>query len=156
MGLLHVSNICAERLEHPREAGLDLSMLLWVKVSDVNNDEAKYGVDMRYVSQKDGTDLDPYQAKGRLPDNFFVGKGSNLASASSSATQTAPANPQKDLPELASASAPNLDRKKKRKAVSSSTEDSESIDNEKVAEARAKAQKKLEKAKKKLEKAKKK
>ena len=70
---------------------------MWVKIDDVNEDDGKYGVDMRFVHQLDGQglkrererlptctanavyinpgkDLDPFQAKPvhRLPDNGFV------------------------------------------------------------------------------------
>jgi len=73
-GLLHLSCMAKERVETVHEAGLEMDMKIWVKVSEVKEMDGKYSLDMRYVSQKDGTDLDQYQTKGVIPDNFFEGK----------------------------------------------------------------------------------
>jgi len=137
-GLLHVSCLCETRVESPEEVGLQQGMTVWVKVTETKEDGMKISLDMRYVSQKDGTDLDPYQAKGPVPDNFFEG-GRKRAPAS----KVPEAAPPAKLPE------PDAAPTRKRKAAS---EDDESEDREE----RAKVSKKLEKARKKLEKARKK
>lgn len=160
-GLLHVSAICADRLETPEDGGIALDMRLWVKVADVNDAEGKYGVDIRYVNQKDGKDLDPYNTKGRLPNNFFQGKSKIITSAAAAikpsfgndfAWKENAGAPEQVLamPALTAASG---EKKRKKKDLSS---DSEEIASDEVAEARVKASKKLEKARKKLEKMKKK
>merc|ERR1719350_233705 len=72
-GLLHVKCMGADRFECPQDAGIDEGAKLWVKVFEVKEEEMKYGLDMRYVDQRTGTDLDPYHTRGRLPDNGFQG-----------------------------------------------------------------------------------
>lgn len=40
---------------------------VWVKVRDVDEENGKYALDMRFVHQKDGRDLDPFNGRGRVP-----------------------------------------------------------------------------------------
>ncbi|CAK9009467.1 Polyribonucleotide nucleotidyltransferase (Polynucleotide phosphorylase) (PNPase) [Durusdinium trenchii] len=40
---------------------------VWVKVRDVDEENGKYALDMRFVHQKDGQDLDPFNGRGRVP-----------------------------------------------------------------------------------------
>ncbi|CAJ1389350.1 unnamed protein product [Effrenium voratum] len=40
---------------------------VWVKVRDVDEESGKYALDMRFVHQKDGRDLDPFNGRGRVP-----------------------------------------------------------------------------------------
>lgn len=143
-GLLHVSALGAARFESPEEAGLSQGMKLWVKVSEVKEHDLKYSLDIRYVSQRDGTDLDPYQTKGHLPENFFEGgKVKPLLKVLAQGIQA-----QHALSEPADVSSPRRKRKRDAKeAETTSSDDSEE---------RAKVIRKLEKARKKAEKAKKK
>lgn len=141
-GLLHVSCLGEMRFECPEDAGLQLGMKLWVKVSEVKEEEMKYGVDMRYVSQRDGTDLDHYQTKGRLPDNFFAG-GKVKVKVEQAAPKQADARASLDI--------------KKYEAADMSSESSEDPEKwEKVRKKLNKARKKLEKVKKKHDKVQKK
>jgi len=140
-GLLHVSNMGSERFESPEAAGLKLGMKVWVKVYEVKEDQMKYSLDMRYVSQRDGKDLDPYNGRGRLPDNHF--EGGRVKPAPSQVAASAPLARQAELRPLPEST-------RKRKAGSGASSDSDN------SEKRAKVSKKLEKARKKLEKARKK
>mmetsp|Transcript_23423 Transcript_23423/g.65566 ORF Transcript_23423/g.65566 Transcript_23423/m.65566 type:complete len:272 (-) Transcript_23423:381-1196(-) len=137
-GLLHVSCMGETRVESPEEAGLDIGMALWVKVSELKDEEGKYSLDMRYVSQRDGADLDRYQTKGRVPDNFFQGKNVRGRREPSPAQDAQPPQEQDVHPPTAS--------KRKR------AEESDSSSGTEDPEEQAKIHKKLEKARKKLEK----
>merc|ERR1719310_1227758 len=46
-------------------------MRLFVKINDISDKEFKYGVDMRYVDQIDGKDLDPFNGKSKPVDNHW-------------------------------------------------------------------------------------
>lgn len=62
-GLLHVSRISATgRIDAPSDV-VSEGDAVWVKVCDVNLDAQKYSVDMRFVRQKNGEDLDPNGTK---------------------------------------------------------------------------------------------
>lgn len=82
-GLLHIASINMhpdrhkglERLERVEDV-LSLGAKVWVKVNEVKEGEGKYGLDMRWVHQSDGTDLNPMNnnVKNREPpDNGFFG-----------------------------------------------------------------------------------
>jgi len=146
-GLLHLSAMGKERVESVHDAGLELDMKIWVKVSEVKEMDGKYGLDMRYVSQRDGTDLDPYHTKGVVPDNFFEGKNKRLAAAAAAAAAKA---------EEAAAQAEEAEAKasavKRKKAPTESSSDSDSGDgtNLKVEKMPPKLRKKYEKTREKL------
>ncbi|CAE8702979.1 unnamed protein product, partial [Polarella glacialis] len=139
-GFLHVSMLPAppgvERVEIP-DTIIKEGDKCWVKARDVDEQTGKYAVDMRYVHQITGKDLDPYQGKGRLPDTEwkFPGQLKNLVKAL--------ATPDEDAPAFA---AP-----KRKFAVGS---ESDSSDGEALpdTEEGRKMKKKLEKQKKKLDK----
>lgn len=66
-GLLHISNISASNSRPERvEDLLHDGQQVWVKVTEIKAEELKYGLDMRFVDQSDGTDLDPYHT-GKVP-----------------------------------------------------------------------------------------
>eukprot|EP00928_Gymnodinium_smaydae_P049216 TRINITY_DN3300_c0_g1_i1.p1 TRINITY_DN3300_c0_g1~~TRINITY_DN3300_c0_g1_i1.p1 ORF type:complete len:299 (+),score=95.39 TRINITY_DN3300_c0_g1_i1:493-1389(+) len=91
-GMLHISAMGKE-VERVQDV-VNEGMKIWVKVAEVTEDTGKYGVDIRYVSQRDGADLDPYNAKShRLPDNHLPGNpnkhgGAGAAAAASGSTRT--------------------------------------------------------------------
>lgn len=65
-GLLHVSRISASgRIEAVADI-LSEGDAIWVKVCEVNDDAQKFSVDMRYVRQKDGEDLDPNNTSAEM------------------------------------------------------------------------------------------
>merc|ERR1719161_1507226 len=79
MGTVHRGTVasiqsfgCFVRIEDVLEKGEKI----WVKVCNVKEEEGKYSVDMRYVSQKDGKDLDPNNINGPVPQGG--GKDSNF------------------------------------------------------------------------------
>lgn len=41
---------------------------IWVKAVDLDEENGKYALDMRYLRQTDGKDLDPFNGRGRLVD----------------------------------------------------------------------------------------
>lgn len=63
-GLLHISSISEERVDRIEDV-LDVGAVVWCKVSSIKEDEDKYSLDMRRVSQKDGTDLSSSRAGSR-------------------------------------------------------------------------------------------
>eukprot|EP00931_Biecheleriopsis_adriatica_P024587 TRINITY_DN15281_c0_g1_i1.p1 TRINITY_DN15281_c0_g1~~TRINITY_DN15281_c0_g1_i1.p1 ORF type:complete len:507 (-),score=95.12 TRINITY_DN15281_c0_g1_i1:181-1671(-) len=65
-GLLHISCISAERVEKVSDF-LETGEAVWVKAINIKEDEGKYGLDMRYVNQKNGKDLDPKNEQGPVP-----------------------------------------------------------------------------------------
>lgn len=74
-GLLHVSRISASgRIEAVSDV-LAEGDGIWVKVCEVNEDAQKYSVDMRYVRQKDGEDLDPNNTQADSRGAKGGGKG---------------------------------------------------------------------------------
>lgn len=160
-GLLHITNVSGvkEREKKPFnytgefkpevqptgpsekvEDFLELGQKIWVKIDDVDEDNHKYNVDMRFVHQLDGKDLDRFQAKPvhNLPDNGFVPvKAKKEAEAQK---KLAIAAERQELAALAAG---------KRKRDSES--DGEAPD-PKLVKAKEKLAKKMEKAAKKLEK----
>lgn len=80
-GLLHVSHMGESRFECPEDAGLKVGTRIWVKVMEVKEDDMKYSLDMRYVDQQNGKDLDTYHTKGRLPFNNWNGGKVKAAAA---------------------------------------------------------------------------
>mmetsp|Transcript_14580 Transcript_14580/g.25816 ORF Transcript_14580/g.25816 Transcript_14580/m.25816 type:complete len:263 (+) Transcript_14580:75-863(+) len=153
--LVHVSNITGTtRYETAEEAGLALGMMVWVKCCEIREEEVgtKYSLDMRFVDQRNGNDLDPHQGRGAPPDNFFVPSW-NKKRAKELELEEAWEKEQAAEPSAASDRAAPEKKRKRRKEKSTDSESEEISD---VEAARAKMNKKLEKAKKKLEKAKKK
>jgi len=151
-GLLHVSCLCADRVEAPEEAGLKLGMSVWVKVCEVKEDDGKYGLDIRFVDQRDGKDLDPYQAKGRPPDNHFQGAAKARPRRAPEEASERPPAPQLSLDPTPDAE-PRA-RARKRKGSDSSDSGDGAVPN--AAEVAAKVEKmrrKVEKQRQKLEKA---
>jgi len=70
-GLLHISNISASNSRPERvEDLLQEGQQVWVKVTDVKAEDLKYGLDMRFVDQSNGTDLDPHHS-GKVPRSGF-------------------------------------------------------------------------------------
>lgn len=148
-GMMHVSHMGPERVEAPEDAGLKVGTKVWVKVSEVKEDDMKYSLDLRYVDQVDGKDLDPYNTKGRLPNNRWNGgKPPKLATPPAAVSSAAGADSK--VPAASAA---------KRKAEDDA-EDAESSDDsgehDKISKKLKQARKKLERAKKKAEKTKRK
>ncbi|CAE7414898.1 pnp [Symbiodinium pilosum] len=69
-GFLHIGCLPAppgvERLEVVNSVVREGDKV-WVKVRDVDEDSGKYALDMRFVHQEDGRDLDPFNGRGRVP-----------------------------------------------------------------------------------------
>ncbi|CAE7313410.1 pnp [Symbiodinium natans] len=69
-GFLHIGCLPAppgvERLEVVNSVVREGDKV-WVKVRDVDEDNGKYALDMRFVHQEDGRDLDPFNGRGRVP-----------------------------------------------------------------------------------------
>mmetsp|Transcript_21151 Transcript_21151/g.59037 ORF Transcript_21151/g.59037 Transcript_21151/m.59037 type:complete len:260 (+) Transcript_21151:156-935(+) len=154
-GMLHVSHMGETRFECPEDAGLKVGTKIWVKVTEVKDDAMKYSLDMRYVDQKDGKDLDPYQTKGRLPDNRWQGAKPKLAAPALAATSATSALTGDSF----KAAASGVKRRDLEEMVGSEDDEESSEDSderEKVSKKLKKAKKKLEKARKKAEKVKKK
>jgi len=153
-GMMHVTHMGESRVENPEDFGLKMGTKVWVKVGEIKEHDMKYSLDMRYVDQRDGKDLDPYHTKGRLPDNHWTGAtgkafkpatatsitGSSDAASSSAALENKYSEP---LPDLGSDDDDSDD-----------SSDDSSEKREKMAKKLKKAKKKLEKARKKAEKAK--
>jgi len=152
-GMLHVSMIGpgerhrdGDKATTPEEGGLEMGIKIWVKVCDISETEFKYSLDMRYVSQGDGTDLDPYNNKTKMPDNqWYRGSFAKFAPKD---------EPEDDAPMIVAPSSPKQSSSSKRKAESSES-DGTSISSD-VGKKLKKARKKLEKMKKKAEKVQKK
>merc|ERR1712150_106904 len=142
-GLLHISCIASERIDRVEECLQD-GAKVWVKVSDVKEEEGKYGLDMRYVSQNDGKDLDPYHAKGPIPDNF-----SGFGSRRNSGRIAERLSSQLDVQEV-------LSSRKQARLESEGLDASDESNSSEARKLRKKVRKKLKKAAKKLEKARKK
>lgn len=169
-GMLHISAMGKDidRCEDVVKEG----MQIWVKVAELNEMDGKYGVDIRYVDQRDGKDLDPYKCKShKMPDNhmaisrpgnapaisargpiFGAGLFSGFAAKQPAATEALDAQPAREARE----------RGQKRKKGAKSSSDDEGLgapteeEREKVRTKLDKAAKKLEKLRKKADKAKKK
>lgn len=140
--LLHVSNVGPKRIESPKEGGLEMGTRIWVKVNDINDKELKYGLDMRYVSQIDGKDLDPYNGKAKMPDNgWYRGVFEEFRPKD---------EPEED--ERPPAPASPLAAKKRKASEDEDDSDQESTVSSDVGKKLKKARKKLEKMKRKAEK----
>merc|ERR550537_985064 len=61
-GLLHISRIAQTHIDMVEDV-LSKGEHIWVKVVDVQ-DDGKYGLDMRFVSQRNGEDQDPNNIEG--------------------------------------------------------------------------------------------
>mmetsp|Transcript_22262 Transcript_22262/g.40108 ORF Transcript_22262/g.40108 Transcript_22262/m.40108 type:complete len:269 (+) Transcript_22262:17-823(+) len=74
-GFLHIGNLPnppgVERVEVV-ETVIREGDKVWVKARDLDEENGKYALDMRYVRQTDGKDLDPFHGRGRLPDTGWV------------------------------------------------------------------------------------
>eukprot|EP00929_Paragymnodinium_shiwhaense_P079260 TRINITY_DN41251_c0_g1_i2.p1 TRINITY_DN41251_c0_g1~~TRINITY_DN41251_c0_g1_i2.p1 ORF type:complete len:340 (-),score=124.50 TRINITY_DN41251_c0_g1_i2:344-1279(-) len=189
-GLIHITGMgdrdTIDRVEDIVREG----QLVWVKVNEVDPANGKYGLDLRYVDQRDGKDLDPlHKRPKKLPNNYIevnqrrgattvvsekqeVKQSSvllQLSQAASALRQSLePQSQQKRAAPAAETAAAAPPKKKKKKMKKDGSSDisisldssdssaSEEVDESNLAEARKKAQEKLEKARKKLEKMKKK
>lgn len=58
-GLLHISRLSSSGRVESVEDVVTTGDTVWVKVLEVKEEEGKFGLDMRYVGQKDGEDKDP-------------------------------------------------------------------------------------------------
>lgn len=58
-GLLHISRMSASSRVDAVSDVLTQDEVVWVKVIEIKEEEGKYSLDMRYVEQKSGKDLDP-------------------------------------------------------------------------------------------------
>eukprot|EP00913_Durusdinium_trenchii_P034967 g32709.t1 len=81
-GLVHIRSIAAGRVEKVSDY-LDVGDKVWAKVCNVKPEDGKYGLDLRYVNQDTGEDLDP---KNREVEYIALGTllgdcGNNLACA---------------------------------------------------------------------------
>eukprot|EP00435_Cladocopium_sp_Y103_P045981 s1364_g13.t1 len=65
-GLVHISAIAPGRVEKVSDY-LDVGDKVWAKVVNIKEEEGKYGLDLRYVNQQTGQDLDPKNREGRFP-----------------------------------------------------------------------------------------
>ncbi|CAK9041456.1 unnamed protein product [Durusdinium trenchii] len=65
-GLVHIRSIAAGRVEKVSDY-LDVGDKVWAKVCNVKPEDGKYGLDLRYVNQDTGEDLDPKNREGRFP-----------------------------------------------------------------------------------------
>eukprot|EP00746_Dinoflagellata_sp_MGD_P163172 gnl/MRDRNA2_/MRDRNA2_91070_c0_seq1.p1 gnl/MRDRNA2_/MRDRNA2_91070_c0~~gnl/MRDRNA2_/MRDRNA2_91070_c0_seq1.p1 ORF type:complete len:275 (-),score=73.30 gnl/MRDRNA2_/MRDRNA2_91070_c0_seq1:87-911(-) len=154
-GLLHIAAINMhpvrhkglERLENVNDV-LGLGAKLWVKVNEVKPGEEKYGLDMRWVHQLDGTDLNPNNnnVKNRTPpDNGFFGQTYMGSTATLREKLKQKAEAPEEQPWLAANENSDEEREKERMKERSE-------DEEKIANAQAKANKLSRKAEKKLKK----
>jgi len=73
-GLLHISKISKQPIEKVEDV-LSRGATVWVKICHIN-DDGKFSLDMRHVSQTDGTDNDPNNIASSAEDSKR--KGSNL------------------------------------------------------------------------------
>lgn len=163
-GLLHISCLAGFRPERVDEV-VDVGAKVWVKVSEVKHEEGKYSLDMRYVHQKDGKDLDPHNTRGRLPDNGTSVQAPEPPGARASGSRdllppkaAAQAAPHSGASLQDGRTAPTKRKKSARDAQLDSEEGSgdEDASDSDLAEQQKKMKKKLKKAAKKLEKAKRK
>lgn len=129
---LHISMLGARDIERVEDVVKE-GQHLWVKVAEINDAEGKYGVDIRYVSQKDGTDLDPYKAKSHILPQNFLEPANPAAFQGRTTQQQAPAvlPPRETQPSLTDSAAPDgklkkTKKKKKKKDKDSSSDSSDS------------------------------
>mmetsp|Transcript_23229 Transcript_23229/g.65990 ORF Transcript_23229/g.65990 Transcript_23229/m.65990 type:complete len:259 (+) Transcript_23229:73-849(+) len=147
-GLLHISCISADERPERVEDRLALGDSVWVKVTEVREEEQKYSLDMRYLNQQDGT---PQYGKG--DDRPRAGRGpAESSSRGSIRTRLAEASPERSEEEKDAEG----DRRKRKAEPAKPARPEESESSSDDSEARRKIRKKLEKAAKKLEKARKK
>lgn len=146
-GMCHVSNIGHLKIETPREAGMESGLNVWVKIKDLDEKNLKYSVDMRYVDQRSGKDLDPYHGMAKIVDNGWDRGVYALEKkkAEEEDAKEAPASPEE--PATSSGTKRKAD-KSEESSVSDSSEAKE------VSKKLKKARKKLEKMRKKAEKVK--
>eukprot|EP00930_Biecheleria_cincta_P034888 TRINITY_DN24046_c0_g1_i1.p1 TRINITY_DN24046_c0_g1~~TRINITY_DN24046_c0_g1_i1.p1 ORF type:complete len:276 (-),score=67.10 TRINITY_DN24046_c0_g1_i1:19-846(-) len=132
---------------------------IWVKAVDIDEENGKYALDMRYLRQTDGKDLDPFNGRGRLVDTGWVFPKLQLKHVG----QPAATNDKfgkgfvwgdiKGDQKQSSADTENL-AKRPRLASSSSDSEGEANVDPKMKKKLEKQKKKLEKMRKKAEKAK--
>jgi predicted RNA-binding protein with RPS1 domain len=62
-GLVHLSQVSNYRIENPSDLNSMFTVSageeVWVKVIKISDDMEKYSLSIKYVNQRDGTDLDP-------------------------------------------------------------------------------------------------
>jgi len=141
-GLLPISGLTGTRIERVEEVLSDRAKV-WVKCVDVRPEEGKYSLDMRYVSQRDGTDLDRLHKKGVVPDNHWGGvRSSRLSTPPCRSVGQSPAT-QKDTEVNAS---PEFKRKR---SSGSDDDDSDDVSTKKADKKFKKIMKQMKKAEKK-------
>mmetsp|Transcript_27812 Transcript_27812/g.86583 ORF Transcript_27812/g.86583 Transcript_27812/m.86583 type:complete len:256 (-) Transcript_27812:123-890(-) len=144
-GLCHISCITAEERPERVEDRLKLGDTVWVKVTEVKEEDLKYSLDMRYLNQQDGT---PLYEKG--PDRPRQGGGSAVSSSLRSRLAEASRGRSEEEEEEKSV------RPRQAEAPRAAAAPAESDSSSENPEERRKIMKKLQKAAKKLEKARKK
>uniref|UniRef100_A0A7S1QH01 S1 motif domain-containing protein n=1 Tax=Alexandrium catenella TaxID=2925 RepID=A0A7S1QH01_ALECA len=154
-GLLHISCITADERPERVEERLSLGDTVWVKVTEVREEEMKYSLDMRYLNQQDGS-ANYEKDEDSRPRQRSSGGAAPSGSARSLRSRLDEASPGRSEEE---ADAKPDHRKRKAEAPAPEESDSSSADSEerrKITKKLEKAAKKLEKARKKAEKVKKK
>eukprot|EP00929_Paragymnodinium_shiwhaense_P052998 TRINITY_DN26537_c0_g1_i1.p1 TRINITY_DN26537_c0_g1~~TRINITY_DN26537_c0_g1_i1.p1 ORF type:complete len:452 (+),score=151.08 TRINITY_DN26537_c0_g1_i1:201-1556(+) len=74
-GLIHISRICASGRIDKVEDVLSEGEKVFVKVSEVKDEDGKFSLDMRFVGQKDGEDKDPHNIQAEASGGGRGGKG---------------------------------------------------------------------------------
>merc|ERR1711991_81562 len=73
-GLVHVSQISQYRVDNCAEV-LEVGESVWIKCVKVDEEGGKLSFAMRYVNQRDGTDLDPHNVELERNSNRRGGGG---------------------------------------------------------------------------------
>lgn len=100
-GMVHISQLSKQRLNHPKEAGLRPNQQVYVKVISLgtNNGGGKLMLSIKDVNQKTGEDLMPSRAKvANERDNFDNSK--MISSSQSGSASTAVVHPGLDVAAL--------------------------------------------------------
>eukprot|EP00440_Ansanella_granifera_P033365 gb/GFBE01036202.1/.p1 GENE.gb/GFBE01036202.1/~~gb/GFBE01036202.1/.p1 ORF type:complete len:272 (+),score=79.81 gb/GFBE01036202.1/:1-816(+) len=157
-GFLHIGNLPnppgVERVEVV-ETVIREGDKVWVKARDIDDENGKYALDMRYVRQTDGKDLDPFHGRGRLPDTGWTFPKTQLKHIQGQPAPTA-AGFGKEFAWRNDGEAPaggDGESAAKKPRLASDSSSDEAVDDSKEGQ---KLKKKLEKQKKKLEKMRKK
>lgn len=74
-GLVHISRLSASGRVDSVEDVVSQDDAVWVKVCEVKEEEGKFSVDMRFVNQRTGEDLDPNNVQAESGGNKGKGKG---------------------------------------------------------------------------------
>ncbi|CAK0809509.1 unnamed protein product [Prorocentrum cordatum] len=73
-GLIHISRLSASGRVDSVEDVVSKDDAVWVKVVEIKEEDGKYSLDMRYVSQRDGEDKDPNNTQVELGKGGGKGK----------------------------------------------------------------------------------